>query len=361
VSLSPVEAIYARFLEARAKRYASGKTPSFRLAHPVVSVGNITLGGTGKTPFVQFLASYFRAQGRRPAILSRGYGRRSRGLVIVSEGSGPRVAPDEGGDEPVALARRLEGVPIVVAERRVDAGRAAEKLGVDLHLLDDGYQHLALERDVNLLLLDAQNPFGGGRFPPFGRLREPLSALRRADAFVLTRSESSGVEPSLTKALADQNADAPIFTARIRPDGITDEKGADVPPEGIRESAVVAVCGVAQPASFDRTLSDLGIAAHARLTFPDHHFYGPRDVSRIAAAASSTGSRAILTTEKDAVKLLGRLPVPLWSLRVTVEVAGAEFFRFLTRRVPSIVSSTLPDNMTRSRRAADDPTDRQTR
>ena len=154
-----ISRLYARLLEARARRYTSGAARSHRLSHPVISVGNLTMGGTGKTPFVAFLARRLRFEGKHPAILSRGYGRRSRGVVVVSEGDGPLVSPEEGGDEPVALARQLPGVAIVVARRRVEAAAAAERLGADLFILDDGYQHLAIERDANLLLLDARDPF----------------------------------------------------------------------------------------------------------------------------------------------------------------------------------------------------------
>ncbi len=161
----PFSRLYGSLVEARARLYATGRLRSRRLPYPTISVGNITLGGTGKTPVVEWLARRFRFEGRRPAILSRGYGRRSRGVVVVSEGDGPLVDADRGGDEPVELARRLPGVLIVAAERRAEGAAAAARLGADLFLLDDGFQHLAVQRDVNLLLLDARDPFGGGELP----------------------------------------------------------------------------------------------------------------------------------------------------------------------------------------------------
>jgi len=238
---APLSALYARVLEARARRYASGRARSHDLGLPVISVGNLTLGGSGKTPFVDFLARRFRFEGRRPAILSRGYGRSSRGVVVVSRGEGPLVGPDAGGDEPVELARRLPGVLVVVARRRVEAAQAARELGADLLILDDGYQHLAVRRDANLLLLDAGDPFGGGRFPPGARLREPLSALERADAFVFTRVAAGFPAEASLRTLQRWNPRAPVFTARIRAAGLRDSEGAPIDARALSDRRVIAV------------------------------------------------------------------------------------------------------------------------
>ena len=335
MSLSPLESLYAALLEARARRYAAGRSHVDRLSRPVISVGNLTLGGTGKTPFVELLARRLRFEGWKPAILSRGYGRLSRGVVVVSEGGGPLVGPDEGGDEPVALARQLPGVAVVVARRRAEAGRAAESLGADVFLLDDGYQHLALERDVDLLLLDARNPFAGGRFPPFGRLREPLSALARADAFVFTRAEGDLPSPAAIRAVRERNPGAPIFTARIRPAGLRDESGAPLEEAGLAERRFVAVCGIAGPEGFETALAQLGLAAEEILVFRDHHRYRERDRQRIRRTAERTGSSWILTTEKDAVKLAGQLSLPLVAVRLAVEILEPTFFPFLASRLPA--------------------------
>jgi len=153
-----LSALYDLLLEARARRYASGRSPSERLPRPTVSVGNVTVGGTGKTPFVLHLAERLVAEGKRPAILSRGYGRRSREVVVVSTGGGPLVSPAEGGDEPVLLARRVAGSIVVVAPRRADAARKALEFSPDVFVLDDGFQHLSVARDLDLLLLDEANP-----------------------------------------------------------------------------------------------------------------------------------------------------------------------------------------------------------
>jgi tetraacyldisaccharide 4'-kinase len=328
-----ISRLYGRLLEARARRYASGKRESHRLEHPVISVGNLTLGGTGKTPFVAHLARRLKFEGKRPAILSRGYGRISRGVVLVSEGSGPLVTPDIGGDEPVALAMRLPGVIIAVARRRVDAARMAARLGADVYLLDDGYQHLALERDVNLLLLDARDPFGGGRFPPRGRLREPLSALGRADAFVFTRARPETPTTEAVAVLRRWNGSAPIFTARLRGAGLYDDSGAPLEEKALGQRRFLAVCGVAQPGGFASTLSELGLMPEQVLTFRDHHHYTARDLRRIERAAASTGASWIVTTEKDSAKLGGMLSLPTITLRLSVEVLEAGFFPFLASRI----------------------------
>ncbi len=331
--LAPLSSLYGRALETRARLYRSGVLSSDRAARPVVSVGNLTFGGTGKTPFVEFLARRLELEGKRPAILSRGYGRRSRGTVVVSEGSGPLVAAEEGGDEPVAIARRLPAVPVVVAERRAEAARAAIDLGADLLLLDDGYQHLALARDVDLLLLDAADPFGGGRLPPAGRLREPLSALARADAVVFTRTRRSEPPPDAKTALRRWNPEAPVFTARIRPAGLFDERGGRVDAARLAARRFLAVCGVANPAGFAASLAELDLAPDELLSFPDHHHYGRRDLERIRRTADRTGSSWIITSAKDAVKLEGKISLPVVTLALDVEVAEAGFFPFLLSRI----------------------------
>lgn len=328
-----ISRLYARLLEARARRYAAGLATTHRLPHPVISVGNLTLGGTGKTPLVAHLARRLRFEGKRPAILTRGYGRRSRGVVVVSEGNGPLVTAEVGGDEPVALALRLPGVVIVAAERRVEAARAAERYGADLFLLDDGYQHLAVERDANLLLLDARDPFGGGRFPPRGRLREPLSALSRADAFVFTRVGPGAPAAEALGVLRRWNPAAPVFTARLKASGLHDESGAPIDGPTLTDRRFIAVCGVAQPASFGASLAELDLAPEETLCFRDHHRYNARDIARIHRTAEATGASWLLTTEKDAVKLAGRLLLPLVTVRLTVEVAEAGFFPFLASRI----------------------------
>ncbi|MEP7131897.1 MAG: tetraacyldisaccharide 4'-kinase [Acidobacteriota bacterium] len=327
--MRPLSALYDGILEARARRYASGRSSSVRLSRPVVSVGNLTVGGTGKTPFVLHLAARFLSEGRRPAILSRGYGRRSREVVVVSSGAGPLVAPAEGGDEPVLLARRLPGAIVVVAPRRADAARAAEEFAPDVFILDDGFQHLSVRRDLDLLLLDAADPFGGGKYPPLGRLREPLSALGRADGILFTRASAGRPPSDVLSLVARANPDAPVFTAGILPDGLTGDSGEPAANPG----RCLAVCGIARPASFLESLAAIGIEPSDWLVFSDHHRYTDADVRRIESAALRKGSAPVVTTEKDAVKLAGRLSIPILTLRLVVEVNEPAFYPWMETRL----------------------------
>ena len=330
---TPLASLYGKALTLRADLYASGRFESRALPRPSVSVGNLTLGGTGKTPFVEFLARRFRFEGWRPAILSRGYGRDSRGVVVVSAGEGPLVSPEAGGDEPFALARALSGVLVVVGERRAEAARRAADLGADLFLLDDGFQHLAVRRDVDLLLLDSRDPFGGGRFPPRGRLREPVSALRRADAIVFTRVNRSAPEASALSEIARFHPDVPIFHARIRPASLRDEAGGVVEKSAVSERRGVAVCGIADGRDFSAALRELSLSPEEVLEFRDHQRYGERQLARIRRAVERAGASWIVTTDKDAAKLAGRTAVPLLTVRLSVEVEEPGFFAFLTERL----------------------------
>lgn len=330
-----MSALYGKALALRERLYASGRLESRVLPRPSVSVGNLTMGGTGKTPFVEFLARRFRFEGRTPAILSRGYGRRTTGVVVVSAGEGPLVTPDQGGDEPVALARVLSGVIVVVGERRSDAARRAADLGADLLLLDDGFQHLAVRRDVNLLLLDARDPFAGGRFPPRGRLREPIAALRRADAIVLTRVNRGETPREALDQIARLHPSVPVFHARIRPASLRDETGAALDAGLLASRRVLGVSGIANGADFAATLRELALAPEEVLEFRDHQRYRERHLARIREAALRTGASCILTTEKDAAKLAGRTGLPLLTVRLSVEVEEPDFFAFVAARVPA--------------------------
>jgi tetraacyldisaccharide 4'-kinase len=332
--LDPLGRIYGAAATLRAGWYASGRLDSHALPRPAISVGNLTFGGTGKTPFTEFLARRFRFEGRSPAVLSRGYGRRSRGVVVVSAGEGPLVSAEEGGDEPVAMARAVPGIIVVVGERRAEAARRAADLGADLLLLDDGFQHLAVRRDVNLLLLDSRDPFGGGRLPPAGRLREPIEALRRADAIVFTRVDRAAAPREALAAISRLHPAAPIFHARIRASSLRDAAGAPVEPASIAARRTIAVCGVANPAEFAASLADLGVGAEERLEFRDHQRYGERQLTRIRRAAEAAGASFLVTTEKDAVKLEGRSPLPILTVRLSVDVVEAGFFPLLASRLP---------------------------
>jgi tetraacyldisaccharide 4'-kinase len=292
----------------------------------VLSVGNVAAGGTGKTPFVRWLAGELLLRGSRPSILTRGYGRRSRGTVVVSDGAGALASPAESGDEPSVLARALPSVPIVAEANRARGARRAEEIqpAIALHLLDDGFSHVALARDLDVVLLDAVAPDAGGALLPAGRLREPLESLARADLIVVTKTEQA--DPSRAREIAARYAPGvPVYQAATRVLGIRDAAGLAVEPEDLPGGTCVAVAGLARPDAFLATLASLKIVPAAFRTFRDHDRYGPAALGRIERAAEESGATAVLTTEKDAVKLEGRLALPVYRVAVDMPVLEADF------------------------------------
>lgn len=291
------------------------------LPRPVISVGNLTVGGSGKTPHVQFLATWMIRQGLTPAVLSRGYGRHSRGVVWVSRGDGPLVPPEIGGDEPVLLAASLPGVPVLVGESRAAAGRECLRgRHADVFLLDDGFQHLSLRRDADVLLVDAGTPPGNLRTLPFGRLREGAAAARYADALVLTRCADLAAGERTAAAIPIPPGRPRAFS-RLVPRSLVNGRGVESPlPRAGTE--VAAFCGLARNDQFAETLREAGFVPRKFLGYRDHHRYRPADIERIAEAAEGL---PILTTEKDLVRLPEPLPFEVKALRVGVEfLAGWE-------------------------------------
>jgi tetraacyldisaccharide 4'-kinase len=310
---------YGAVAGARRRLYESGWLRSERVDVPVVSVGNLTWGGTGKTPILESLAAHFEERGRRVGIVSRGYRRSSTGLVVVSDGAGAVASPSRGGDEPVLLARRHPRAIVVVAERRPKGGREAIRLGAEILLLDDAFQHLAIARDADVVLVDAADPWGGG-FPPSGRAREAPKALSRADVIVVTRA-SRGVVSAADGAIP-RFTSAPIFHARFRFAGWLSGGAPALSPAG----PAFAFCGIARPESFRATLEEAGgppLAGFA--AFRDHHPYTDDDVRKIEERASRAGAAVLLTTEKDAVKVDGRARLPLFAARIEAEIFEAGF------------------------------------
>ncbi len=303
--------VYGQFAAWRRSWYARHPTCQRRLRRPVISVGNLSVGGSGKTPVVQALVRLLLAAGERPAILSRGYGRRhaEAGALVVSDGTRVLEPVERSGDEPQMLARALPGVPVVVCADRHLAGCLAEaRLGATVHVLDDGFQHLALWRDIDLLLVSMDDL--DDRPLPSGRLREPLASGRVADALLV-----SGLYDQQDRLKATIPA-LPVFTIATVPGGPRTVVPFGQPWTGHSASAdgnlsparVVAVAGIAKPERFRVTLERLGWDVAQLLTYRDHHWYTARDVRRIADAARAVGADAVATTEKDAVRLERLLP-----------------------------------------------------
>lgn len=303
---SPWQRLYGAVLARRRRRAA---THAERLPVPVVSLGNLHWGGGGKTPFTAAVAADLAARGMAVAIVSRGYRRTSRGPLVVSLGDGPQVPWSAAGDEPFLLAQLLPGVAVAVGERRVEAARLLLRElahAPDLFLLDDGFSHVALARDIELLLFPAADPFAGSRLAPAGRLREPLAAARHADAVVLTGTPAqqlANAGPALAAALAAHGFTGPGF-ASASASGPPRAAGGAALPAGTR---VVAFAGIARPEAFFRDAERQGLDVAARLAFPDHHAYPVESIARIEGAFRRHRASALLTTAKDALKLQGRL------------------------------------------------------
>ncbi|HML17176.1 MAG TPA: tetraacyldisaccharide 4'-kinase [Bryobacteraceae bacterium] len=296
------------------------------LTAPVISIGGLTMGGAGKSPMVAHLARRLRESGRNPAILTRGYRRESRGVVIVRRGE--RAAKSVTGDEAQIFIRRGDA-HVGIGPDRFAAGRRMEtELAPDVFLLDDGFQHVRLARRRNIVLIDALDPLAGGVFP-LGRLREPLENLSRATEIVVTRVEPGQSTAGIERMVARYNAGAPIFRARVVPrEWIELESGSVATRELGR---VAAFCGLGSPRSFWRTLDDLGIEVKLRRAFGDHNRYRPAELHRLAEQAAAAGAGALVTTEKDAINLPENAaalirPIKLYWLRIDIEIEGEEDF-----------------------------------
>jgi len=291
---------YALILRLRALGYRLGLLRSYALPRPVISVGNITLGGTGKTPMVAWIAEYLIARGKRVAVLSRGYGGTARGEIrIVSDGTRVLLSAEEAGDEPCLLAEKVPGLLVVIGADRHQAGlRAMKEFSPDLFILDDGYQHLRLRRDLNILLLDAGAPFANGVTLPAGFLREPVSAAGRADLVVYTRTPATGVGRELFPA-------KPSCWTKHQFSGIVPLSGGQLAGfEAAKECRVMAFSGIADPEAFFSGLEQVGVRPVTTLSFPDHVPYGEAEVAAILRLKVASRSTLLLTTQKDAVKLV---------------------------------------------------------
>ena len=296
--MNPLSAIYGGVVQARNALYDHALWRARRLQGAVVSVGNLSAGGSGKTPFVMLLGELLKARGIQFDVLSRGYGRTSKGVKLVD----PAGLPQEFGDEPLLLARKLQ-VPVIVGEDRSEAGRfAEEKFGAQLHLLDDGFQHRSLARDFDIVLVTPQD--ASDKLLPAGRLREPLHSLRRADAVVLASGASAESFPVESK-----------IVWRVRR-GIV---AKNIPPRP------VVFCGIARPQNFVLQLRTANIEPVAEAFYRDHHAYNESDIRELLELKLRSEAGGFVTTEKDAVNLGGFLSAlePLAVVPVKMELSDA--------------------------------------
>lgn len=293
--------LYAAVMRLRGMAYSCGFFPVKRLPRPVISVGNISMGGTGKTPMVLLIARELMSRGKRVAVLTRGYGGSLEGETrIVSDGVSLLLKPEEAGDEPCLLASTLPGLMVIMGTNRHNAGMLAmQKLSPDCFILDDGFQHQRLARNLDILLLDATAPFGNGRTIPAGFLREPPSAAERADLVILTRCTGEGATADFI------HEGTPVCRSSHKLTGYTSLSGGELMPfEKLVGKRVVAFSGIADPAAFFDSLEASGLPLVATLAFPDHTGYGPREMEAVGRLKQNTRAHCLVTTAKDAVKLL---------------------------------------------------------
>ncbi len=272
----------------------------------VVSVGNLTVGGTGKTPAACMLAQWAQKKGYRVAILSRGYrGKNKQKVLVVSDGEKLVAGVEEAGDEPVLLAKKLPEVPIIVSKRRYDGGKwAHHQYGIDFFILDDGFQHRALKRDLDLVLLDVEKPLGNGYLLPRGPLREPVSALKRAQALILTRCNEATASSEHGNTLIGRGLDKPIFkSAHIPEEIVFPAEGKTYGPSFIPSKRVIAFAGIGSPESFRETLIKLGADLIDFKNFGDHHRYSQKEIDDLIAMNEENKGDFIITTEKDWMRL----------------------------------------------------------
>ncbi len=314
--LLPFSWLYRCGAILRGAMYSTGIVRSYRPSVRTISVGNITVGGTGKSPLVELLSAQIIAQGKKVAIV-----RRSRaGLLFGKDLS----------DEEKLLEENVPGISQFADTNKARAAVRAAQTRPDVILIDDGFQTLSLERDFDIVTVDAAAPFGGGCLLPAGRLREPVRALGRAGAVVLTRCETVTSEKMENVIGQIQNlTDAPVFPSSIEVDCVSTLDGREEDPSSLRNRKVFAFCGIGNPASFFFTVEHLGCEIAGRAIFADHHPYTRADIDRIVEDADSTGSDLILTTQKDAVKLRD-LPAPGIDIRfIRIRLEVTEFERLL--------------------------------
>lgn len=352
--LKQLSRIYLGIVQLRLWLYSKGILRHNTLGCQVVSIGNLTVGGTGKTPVVEVFARELQKEGRRVAILSRGYKKTEPTfrrkvldkLLFRDKRQPPRVVSDGkkllldsamSGDEPYMLASNLPNVAVLVDKDRVKSGRyAINKLGCDTLVLDDGFQYMGLKHGLEIVLVDRTNPFGNENVLPRGILREPIANIRRADFVFITKSDGTGTD-ELRKRIRSLNPDAEIIECRHCPRHLKNVFSGKVHDlEYLKGLKVFALSGIAVPGGFEGELEKMGATLLEKVRFVDHHRYTQQEIIDIINRAREVGADAIITTEKDAVRLpmLGRCDVPLLFLRVDIDIlSGAEDFRTCIARI----------------------------
>jgi tetraacyldisaccharide 4'-kinase len=324
IILAPLSVLYGAVTRTRLALYRRGLLKPSKLDAPVISVGNITTGGTGKTPLVEWVGRALDREGRKVCILTRGYGRENPNTrIVVSNGKEILASEREAGDEPRLLAQSLLGLAAVISDAdRFAAGQwAIKKFGSDVFILDDGFQHLRLARDLNIVTIDATNPWGGGHLLPYGRLREPRRALSRADCVVIARANQASDLDALRSEIEELSHHRPIFTSCMKVRGL--RRLEDQFPKEDRarhrsiEQPIGAFCAIGNPLAFIKQLEAENHELRSVQEFPDHFKYDQSDVTTLVEMAKRKGAKSLITTAKDAVKLGAlRFDLPCYVLEI---------------------------------------------
>jgi tetraacyldisaccharide 4'-kinase len=327
VLLTGLAKVYRVLLYLRKKFYQWGVKKSSSLDATVISVGNITVGGTGKTPIVKRLAQDLTDEGYQVVILSRGYkGELTDGVGVVADGESIIMSAAQAGDEPYMLAQSLESVPVVVGPKRAKTGAyAVQRFDPDFIILDDAFQHWQVERDYDIVAVDATNPFGNGEVIPGGLLREPLSSLQRADTVILTKTDQVSDEQLIEiKTKLDKfNHQLDIITTKHQPTYLRDLTTIEEKKIDLNGQRVIAVSGIGNPHSFETTVEDLGAKVVKKMRYQDHHSYSEDEITRLFTLATVHGVDKIITTEKDAVNIDNSL-IEINSVGIDFQALGIE-------------------------------------
>lgn len=339
----PFSPLYSGIMKIRESLYLKGMKRRYKLDVPVISVGNLTMGGTGKTPVVALLASIFQEKGFKPAIISRGYGGAANNKVnVVSDGKEILMDAKAAGDEPCFLAASLPGVPVLTGIVRVLPCRhAIQEFGCNVLILDDGFQHMSVQRDLDLVLFSAATLAGNSRVFPGGDLREPVTALRRCHAFVLTGITDRVKERAekFAKLLKSRFPDKPVFLTSYQATGATTLEDTNLQDLATLPSPLYGFCGIAQPELFQESLKTENISIAGFMPLKDHQPFTPSLIQKIAQQAEKSGANGMITTEKDLVKLKkNSFKLPCFSLNMEVQ-AGLEFETFLE----NVISNRLAE------------------
>lgn len=338
LALSPFGSLYGAAMKARCALYRSGRFRVRELGAPVISVGNLTMGGTGKTPLVEWIAHELARTGIRVCILTRGYGRQNANTrTIVSDGREILADAAEAGDEPLLLAEGLRGQAAVISDGdRVGAAAwAVENFHPNVFLLDDGFQHLRVARNLNILTIDATNPWGNGKLLPAGTLREFPSELTRADCIVITRADDPHSLEALRCQIAALGNQSPVFDSRMKLSGVRAGRSPKSPNDGagLKASGVAAFCGLGNPESFFSLLRRSGYEMSYTQVFRDHYRYNQSDIDQLEREARAHGAQALLTTAKDEVKLRSlAFKLPCFIADITIEIDQGDNFRALVEQ-----------------------------